>query len=311
MGAGDDAIGRYLRAVEGERQAAANTLRAYGRDLADLAGFLAGRRDGAVAVEQADRAALRDWLSDLHERNAPSTIARKLAAVRGLYRFLQREGDRPDDPAATLRTPRQMKTVPDVLSVDEAFALVAAPDDETPLGLRDRAFLEVLYGSGLRVSEVVALDLADVDLAERLVQVRQGKGGKDRVVPLTRAAVAAVRRWLRARGELAARRKGGGPPVAALFLNRFGGRLSARGVRTKADLHSLRAGLSRRVHPHVLRHSFATHLLDGGAELRHIQEMLGHASLATTQKYTHVSMEQLVQVYDRAHPRSHRKGPKT
>lgn len=302
-------IALYLRAVEGERQGAANTLRAYGRDLADLSGFLAGRRDGALELATADKAALRDWLSDLHERNAASSIARKLAAVRGFYRFLQREGLRADDPSDGLRTPRQRRDVPDVLSVDDAFALVQAPDDESGSGLRDRAIFEVLYGSGLRVSEVVGLDIADADLRERVARVREGKGRKDRIVPLTAPAVAAIRRWLARRGELLARRRGGGPENA-LFLNRFGRRLSARAVRTKTDQGALKAGLPRRVHPHVLRHSFATHLLDGGAELRHIQEMLGHASLSTTQKYTHVSMDQLMQVYDRAHPRSRRKARK-
>jgi integrase/recombinase XerC len=307
-------ISLYLRAVEGERQGAANTLRAYGRDLADLSGFLGTHEGGTRDLATADKAALRDWLSDLHERNAASSVARKLAAVRGFYRFLQREGLRADDPSEGLRTPKQSRDVPDVLSVDDAFALVAAPDDESAFGLRDRAVLEVLYGSGLRVGEVVALDLADIDLPERILRVRAGKGGKDRIVPLSRPALAAIRRWLAVRGELLARRPGAGAAAgrgraaeAALFLNRFGGRLSARAVRAKAEAHALRAALPRHVHPHVLRHSFATHLLDGGADLRHIQELLGHSSLSTTQKYTHVSMEQLTQVYDRAHPRSRRR----
>ena len=301
-----DPVDRYLRAVEGERQASAHTIRAYATDLADLAQFLAGRRDGAIALQDAQKAALRDWLSDLHDRNAPSTVARKLAAVRGFYRFLQREGERADDPAEGLRTPRQRHDVPDFLSVDEAFALMEAPDDASPLGLRDRALLETAYGSGLRVSELVGVDLADVDLASGTVRVRAGKGGKDRIVPISAPAAKAIRRWMSVRGELAAKRRTAGDPEPALFLNRFGGRLSARAMRTKSDQHAIRAGVPRRVHPHVLRHSFATHLLDGGADLRHIQEMLGHASLSTTQKYTHVSLEQLVQVYDKAHPRSRR-----
>ena len=308
MGTGADLpwIDRFLASLATERGLAANTLRAYGRDLADLASFLTAYRDGPVTVEDATVTHLRDHLSDLHERNAPSTIARKLSAIRSLYRYLVREDGRADDPAAGLRTPKQRRDVPTVVSVDDAFALMGTPDAETEYGLRDRAILELLYGAGLRVSELAALDLGDIDAEQRLLQVREGKGRKDRVVPLGAPALRALQRWLTVRGSLAAKRKRAGDG-SALFLNRFGGRLSARAVRGMADRTGLKAGLPQRLHPHALRHSYATHLLDGGADLRHIQEMLGHTSLSTTQRYTHVSLEQLMNVYDAAHPRSRKR----
>lgn len=295
-------IERFLTSLGAERRASPNTLRAYAHDLAELEAFLAGRSEGATTPLAARTADLRDHLSALFESNGAATVARKLAAIRGFYRFLQREEGRVDDPAATLRTPKVPQNLPEVLPVDDAFTLVGRPDAETALGLRDRALLELLYGSGLRVSELVHLDLGDLDLDSRLARVRGGKGGKDRVVPFGAPAVTAVRRWLAVRATLAV----AGVDTKALFLNRFGGRLSDRAVRVKTDRYSLAAGLPRRVHPHVLRHSFATHLLDGGADVRHIQEMLGHARLSTTQRYTHVSLEQLVRVYDAAHPRSRR-----
>ena len=303
----DTWIDRFLTAHKAERQSSANTLRAYGRDLADLVTFLAERAEDPTDPLRVDTPALREYLSALFERNQAATVARKLSSVRSFFRFLHREGGRTDDPAAALRTPRQRRDVPDVGSVDDAFALMDAPEAETPYGLRDRAMLELLYGSGLRVAELAALDLGDVDAAERLVNVREGKGRKDRIVPVGQPAVEALDGWLAVRGRLAAKRRGKDPDPA-LFLNRFGARLSDRYMRKLVDRHALAAGLARRVHPHALRHSFATHLLDGGANLRHIQEMLGHASLSTTQRYTHVSMERLMRVYDAAHPRSRRNG---
>ena len=299
-------VDRFLRALSTEQRVASNTIRAYGRDLADLRTFLLGYAAGPLGLCAAGPGHLRDYMSDLHERNAASTIARKLSSIHSFYRFLCREGARDDDPSALLRTPRQRRHVPNHVSVDDAFALMGAPDVETPLGARNRVILELLYGSGLRVSELVALDVADIDATERLARVREGKGRKDRVVPIGAPALAALRRWLGARGELAARSREG-EPETALLLNRFGRRLSVRAIRKITDSSGLLAGMPQRIHPHALRHSFATHLLDGGADLRHIQEMLGHASLSTTQRYTHVSLEQLMEVYDAAHPRSRAK----
>ena len=306
MSTSEQAIQRFLDAFDAERRPSPHTLRAYEADLRDLAGFLTERDGEDADIAQASRAALRDYVGALHERCAPSTGARRLAAIRAFFRRLQRDELREDDPSAALPSPKQSKRVPDFLSVDDAFAIVERPDAESVLGLRDRAILELLYGAGLRVAEAAGLDRAHVDRADATLRVQGGKGRKDRIVPLGAPALAALGRWLTVRGELAAKRKGAPRPGDddALFLNRFGRRLSARSMRTLTDRYGLRAGLSKRVHPHMLRHSYATHLLDGGAELRHIQEMLGHASLSTTQRYTHVSLEQLLSVYDGAHPRS-------
>ncbi len=299
---------RFVRALEVERRLAPRSVIAYERDLRGLAEFLRHHERGPMTLVEADRAALRDHLSALDEHDAPSTIARKLSSIRSFYRFLQREGGRDDDPAATLRSPKQPRKIPTVLSADDTTRLIERPKADTPLGLRDRALLELLYGAGLRVSEAVALDLGDVELEERQVRVRAGKGQKDRVVPICEPALRAIRRWLRLRPELAARAAATRPgDLGALFLNCHGGRLSVRAVRTLVGRHGLGAGVVSSVHPHALRHSYATHLLDGGAELRHIQELLGHASLGTTERYTRVSLARLAEVYDDAHPRSRRR----
>ena len=305
-------IEAFLDDLEERRGASANTVRAYGSDLAQFRAFLldpsraAAGGDHTSPGEEPDPGSvgihdLRAWLASLHGRGlARTTIARKLAALRSFYRFLGRCGAE-SDPASGLRSPRLAPRLPTRMEMDEVEALLHAPDPATPLGARDLAILELLYATGVRVSELVGLDLSDVNRASRILRVL-GKGGKERVVPFGEVANDALGLYLDARGRLV--REGG--EAMALLLNARGGRLSDRSVRTVVRRYLGEAGLARLsgvVTPHTLRHAFATHLLDRGADLRAIQELLGHADLATTQKYTHVSTTRLFEVYGRSHPR--------
>lgn len=307
-----DVVERYLDHLRLERGLSARTVEAYAADLAAWLEY-AGIAPPVTAADlgRLGTRDLRRWLGHLEVQGLTrSTVARKLAAVRGLFRFAVREGLLPENPAARMASPRRSRHLPRAYTVEEAAAVMAAAGDGTPAGLRDRAILELLYGCGLRVSEVSGLDLEDVDLDGCWLRV-YGKGRKERVLPLVGAAREALARYLeRGRPELARARTRGGRPAQdgdAVFLNRFGGRLSPRGVQ----LIVARAGrvVARvRAHPHLLRHTFATHLLDGGADLRAVQELLGHASLSTTQLYTHVSRARLRAVYERAHPRARPEG---
>jgi integrase/recombinase XerC len=293
-------IQRFAAHLASERRGSAHTTKAYLTDLAQYAAYLA---EAGVPLVPASAAAVRGFLARASAECGPVTLGRKLSALRTFYRFLVREGLAPANPARGVASPRRPKKLPEVLPEDEVAALVESPRLGTPLELRDRAFLELLYASGLRVSELTALDVGDLDLAEGLVRVL-GKRRKERVVPVGSAAREAARRWLdEGRPVLAA-----GPDRAragrALFLNYRGGRLTQRSVGRRLDRAVLASGLARHVHPHVLRHCFATHLLGNGADLRAIQELLGHASLSTTQRYTHLDWKRLAEVYDRAHPRA-------
>jgi integrase/recombinase XerC len=290
----DEATAAFDAYLAAERAASRHTRIAYGRDVAELRAFLA-RRGGARSPARLGTDDLRAWLADLHRTNAATSIGRKLAAIRSLYRFLVRRGHVAKDPAGVLRSPRTRRPLPKVLSVDDAFRVVEAPK-AGPLAARERAMLELLYGSGLRVSELVGVDLADLDPGAGVLRVR-GKGRKEREVPVGEIALDAIRGWLPER--LSWLQTGG--EAAALFLSRRGRRISVRQVENVVARWSVLAA-GRRVGPHALRHSFATHLLDDGADLRSIQEMLGHASLSTTEQYTHVSIDRLMEVYDRAHP---------
>jgi integrase/recombinase XerC len=294
-------IRRFAAHLETEKRASAHTLRAYLADLAQYAAFLSA--EGAPLVPSSP-ALVRAFVARAAAAAGPASLGRKLSTLRSFYRFLVREGMAPGNPARAVASPRRPKKLPQVLPEEEAAALVEAPPaSDGPLALRDRAFLELLYASGLRVSELTGLSLDDVDLGQRLVRV-VGKRRKERIVPFGRTAAEALRRWIEA-GRPAL--LGGAPaPGGALFVNRRGGRLSARSVARRIARWVLAAGLPRHVHPHVLRHSFATHLLGNGADLRGIQELLGHASLSTTQRYTHVDWKRLAEVYDRAHPRARR-----
>jgi integrase/recombinase XerC len=292
----DAAVEQFLRSLAVERGASAHTLRSYRTDLTDCAAFLAARRLGTLV--EADARTLRAYLAALHDRGlARTSIARRLAALRSFFRFLMRRGRASANPAREVSTPKLPKKLPVYLPIDESEALLRADPPPTAGGARDRAILELLYATGIRVAELAGLDVEDVSLRdwrEGAVRVL-GKGRKERVVPVGRQAVEALRAYLGERGE-----RGSGP----LFLNERGRRLTVRSVHRIVRARARAAGLHRRVSPHTLRHTFATHLLDGGADLRLIQELLGHARLGTTQKYTHVSTDRLMKVYDAAHPRA-------
>jgi len=288
----------YLR---DERNLSANTLRAYEREIAEFVAFAEGEiscpSPGAVKP-----VTVRAYLAWLHQRKlAKVSIQRALAALRTYFRFLGREGVVEANPAKVVATPRAPKPLPSVVGAPELAELLEALPD-TPAGRRDRAALELLYGAGLRASELVGLDLDDVDLGARLVRV-SGKGGKERVVPFGRVAERALRAYLPERGRwrAAATEPGADEP---LIVNQRGGRLSDRSVRRILDAAVRRVASVSRLHPHVLRHAFATHLLEAGMDLRAIQELLGHASLSTTQRYTHLDLAHLMETYRKAHPKA-------
>jgi integrase/recombinase XerC len=301
------AVERFLAFLADQRRASAQTLRAYASDLAQFGTFLTEDHFGAPAPgpEGIDVLAVRGFVASLSRSGrAKTSVARKLAAVRSFLRHAVRDGKIEASPAAAVPSPKLPRALPRNLTVDEMFALldrIPAPD---LAGLRDKAVLEMLYATGLRVGELCSLRLDHVDLAGALVRV-VGKGGKERVVPFGSKAAAALRTWLAASAQLRGAGVGAGE---AVFLNLRGGALTDRSVRRILDRRLREAAVLGHYSPHALRHSFATHLLGSGAELRAIQELLGHASLSTTQRYTHVDVDALMRVYDRAHPRAHRRG---
>ncbi|MFP3871062.1 MAG: tyrosine recombinase XerC [Syntrophobacteria bacterium] len=295
---------RYLRV---ERNYSPHTLRSYENDLRGFVSFLtetaartSGERDAEnVRPEQVSHLDVRAYLASLYRRTARRTVSRKLSALRSFFSYLIRQGHLRTNPAEMVSAPRMGKDLPRFLPVDEAFRLMEGPDTEGILGCRDRAILEVLYSCGLRVSELAGLDMPSIDLELGIIRA-VGKGGKERVVPIGSKARQALGTYLRRRGELPA----AGQESGALFLNNRGGRLSSRSIGRLVKKHIRRCGLDRPLSPHGLRHTFATHLLDAGADLRAVQEMLGHVSLSTTQRYTHLSVDKLMAEYDKAHPRS-------
>lgn len=292
----------FLQHLEHERRASPHTVSAYRRDLTQFAVFGQERRGRAVTLDDIDVLFLRGFLGQLARTVQPPSVGRKIAAIRALFRFLMRRGWVSRDPSAELVLPRVRRPLPTLVDVDAAAEIVTTPDSDGPEGLRDRAMLEVLYGSGLRVSELVGLDVADVDGAGADASVRVlGKGRKERVVPLGSQAVTALHAYLAARHALLREGSAEGER-GALFLSRNGRRIGVRRVQTLVHRYGALGAGRADLHPHALRHSCATHMLDGGADLRSIQTMLGHASLSTTQRYTHVSVDQLMKVYDAAHP---------
>lgn len=297
----------FLTSLTHERRGSAHTVRAYSRDLAEFAEFVKKKTGRPPTPGDLDMPLVRGYLASLFGHNDPSTISRKLSTLRSFGKYLVRRGVRADNPVTLVAMPRKPKVLPRFLSVDEACNVMVTPDEDTPAGRRDRALLEVMYGSGLRVSEVCALDVGDVEASQSTVRVRQGKGGKERIVPFGGAAMTALDSYLEVRSELRHPRTNVQQDPRALFLNVRGGRLTTRSVARLVNKSSTQAGTRVTVSPHALRHSCATHLLDGGADLRSIQEILGHASLRTTQRYTHLSIDHLMNVYDRAHPRAHAK----
>ena len=292
----------FLNALQTVQGASAHTIKAYAEDLNQFIDFAS--TEGVTDIQAVDPALLRSFLAHLQAQNlARASRARKTASLRSFFAYLAKHGLLPRSPAIGLRSVKTERRLPKFLRSDEIEALLAAPDAAKPLGLRDRALLETLYASGMRAGELVTLNLGDVDYDEGIIRV-VGKGDKERVTLLGRQAVFALERYIR-KGRptllLNAERDDG-----ALFVNRYGKRLSDRGVRKLFDRYCAAASTHLKITPHVMRHTFATHLLSNGADLRLIQELLGHASVATTQMYTHVTTERLQEVYEQAHPRAKR-----
>jgi integrase/recombinase XerC len=301
----DELIQTYADHLRGERQVSPHTLRNYLSDLAQFREFLSGRglclddRD-AVDVSKVDLHVARAYLASLAKHCKKSSIARKLAALKSFFRYLVAVHRLGKDPLLLIQTPKQEKPLPGFLSVDDIFQLLLGIKVRGPLDVRDRAILEFLYSTGVRVSELVGIDWADIDFQLDIVRV-VGKGSKERIVPFGWAAKEALEDY-----ALEQRKKWNSPckGAAAVFLSNRGGRITTRSVARIVEKRLRQAGIAVKLGPHGLRHTFATHLLNGGADLRVIQEMLGHASLSTTQRYTHLNLDQLTAVYDKAHPRS-------
>jgi tyrosine recombinase XerC len=293
------AIVAFVNWLQVEKGYSDNTVDGYSRDLKEFAQQLP---DG-LSIRDVRPPHVRKFVVSLHGYNSAASVARKLSALRTFFRFAQRRGLVHEDPLAGIAGPKIGKYMPVFLTVDETFALLEAPAPKDTFMLRDRAMLELLYSTGMRVSELVTRDTHHLDFVEGMLRVR-GKGRKERIVPVGRPALEAVWAWLPRRQRLLEQRAGRGKKVdnQPLFLNGRGGRLTARSVERLVKMYGERAGINQIVTPHALRHSFATHLLEMGADLRSVQELLGHASLSTTQRYTHLTIDHLAQVYDQAHP---------
>ncbi|MBN2340517.1 MAG: tyrosine recombinase XerC [Deltaproteobacteria bacterium] len=300
----DQSVDLYLAYMAYEKRMSPKTVDTYGGVLREFFQFLFNIKevDSPIGV---DPMMVRAYLGDLYGRNEASSIAKKLAALRSYFSFLKRKGLIEQNPAMHIKTPKVKKKLPHFVSVDEAVRLAESGWTDSAEGVRDKAIVELLYGSGFRVSELVSLNLDSIETDAAQVRVI-GKGNKERIVPVGRAALRAVADWVPYRSRIL--RKGKTADARALFINRDGGRLNARTVQRMVKRRGVETGTRESMHPHALRHSFATHLLDGGADLRIIQELLGHASLSTTQRYTHVSIEGLTRVYDDAHPFAKRTG---
>ncbi|HAH20078.1 MAG: tyrosine recombinase XerD [Omnitrophica WOR_2 bacterium GWF2_43_52] len=285
----DRYIEKYIRYLEIEKNASEHTILNYKKDLDEFKKFL-----GQTQVENSDYLTIRRFLGSLKEKNLKSrSVARKLSCLRSFFRFLNREGFLKNDPTSAISSPKLEKHLPIFMTEDEVTKLVEAPQSEEPAGLRDRAILETFYSTGIRISELVGLNLENIDFFSSVVKV-MGKGRKERIVPIGDRALRALRDYVEHRKL----------QTSVVFLNKNGRRITARGVRLVLDKYIQRASLRDNISPHTLRHSFATHLLNRGADLRSVQELLGHANLSTTQIYTHLTTEKLKSVYDKAHPRA-------
>jgi integrase/recombinase XerC len=305
-----DLLDQFLEHLQYERNVSEHTLRNYTSDLEQFFDYLApqrpksGTKRSLPDIKEIDHITIREWLSTLHtSQKRKSSIARKLAALRTFFQFLVREGVIETNPAKLVATPRLEKKLPRHLSIEEAIRFIETPDTETDLGKRDRAMLELLYATGVRVSELTKLNVGDLDLRQKLIRV-MGKRRKERIVPFGDPALECLQNYLNVRERFLAQAPISLRDENALFLNYQGTRITTRSVGRMVEKYiRICAGLHN-ISPHALRHSFATHLLDSGADLRDIQELLGHARLSTTQIYTHVSMEKLIEVYDKAHPKA-------
>lgn len=302
-----DLIKSFVRDLSSEKGYSGNTCRAYRHDLEEFAFYLAENhfsekgQIGAetIPVDEVDPLMIRGYLGFLHKKNSKTTMARKLSAIRSFFKHLRKLGMVPDNPADAVLTPKQGKGIPVYLSVDDMFLLLDSIKSDTLLGLRNHAIFETLYSSGIRVSELAGLNMADVRFSDRVIRVL-GKGRIERIVPIGMRALDAIKAYRERVAREAAIPAGENGP---LFLNKNNGRLTTRSIARILDKIVRECGLLMPVSPHALRHTFATHMLDAGADLRVVQELLGHKSLATTQKYTHVSVDRLMEIYDKSHPR--------
>ena len=287
--------------ISTERNYSVHTVKAYMSDIKEFVSVLNAKRklggnENEIELQSLDENSIRTYISWLYSRNKKTSISRKLASIRSFYDFLMRQGVLNNNAAKLIPTPKGEKKLPTFLTVDEVIKLVETPGTDNVYEARDRSILELLYSCGLRVSELVGIDLQNMDLNKMSVKVL-GKGNKERIVPLGSKAQAALREYIKQRPELK-------PKGDFVFVNSGGGRLTVRSIDRIIKKYATLAGISKNLSPHVLRHTFATHLLGGGADLRAIQEMLGHESLSTTQRYTHTSIEQLMEIYDKTHPRA-------
>ena len=291
-------IDEFISYIEIERNYSQHTVGSYRADLLDFREFLIRLNNSQPSIGEIDHLAIRSYLADLQERQlSRSTVLRKLSTLRSFFRYLSRRGYLDADPTSALATPKVRRKLPEFLELSEVEALLSAPDTKTIVGLRDQAILELLYSTGMRVGELLALNLSDLDRESALVKVR-GKGRKERLLPVGGPAVSALENYLARRYELS------GKPSQAIFLSQRGNRPDAKSVRRRIEKYARDAGIKKKITPHTLRHTFATHMLNAGADLRSVQELLGHASLSTTQIYTHVTADRLKQVYEKAHPRA-------
>jgi integrase/recombinase XerC len=296
-----DYVERFSTWLTVEKGYSRNTVDGYLRDLRGFIAFVGAEAE----ITSVDSHTIRAYVYKLKAKVKSATVARKLSALRTFFKFLVREQVIDRDPVAGVSRPKQAKYMPNFLSVDEVFSLLKAPGPEDTFMARDRAILELLYSTGMRVAELVSCNLGGLDFAGEMVRVR-GKGGRERLIPIGRPAIEALRTYEVHRNTLitSRQRKGAKVDRAAVFLNSRGTRLTTRSVERLVKMYAQRAGITTEVTPHALRHSFATHLLEMGADLRSVQELLGHVSLSTTQKYTHLNMDYLMEVYDRAHPKA-------
>jgi tyrosine recombinase XerC len=291
----------FIAKLEHEKGFSEHTLRAYHKDLLQFDNFL--KAEKRSSLESVNHLLLRRFLAVLRSKNySKTTIARKLASIRSFFKFLIREGELVANPFEMLRTPKQDKKLPHFLSITEVDVLLKTPDSSTVMGLRDMAIMETLYSTGIRVSELVGLDEGSIDFIAGMIKV-QGKGKKERLVPIGSPAIKAINEYIDSKSMSKKKEEKSVSRSEPLFLNKYGGRLTARSVARSLDKYLKASGINLLTSPHTFRHSFATHLLDKGADLRSVQEMLGHSSLSTTQVYTHITTERLKNVYDKAHPR--------
>ncbi|HEX30741.1 tyrosine recombinase XerC [Candidatus Poribacteria bacterium] len=291
-------IERFLRYLELERNYSPNTLRGYRSDLKEFERYI--RESGLNSVLEVDHLTVRGYLARLQLNGlSRATVQRKLSSLKTLYRFLHRMGFIEADPTASISTPRVERRLPDFLTVEEVDMLLSAPREDRPIEVRDKAMLELMYSTGVRVSELLAIDLNDIDMSEMTVRVK-GKGRKERILPFGEVAKKALERYLEIRDRMIP----AGSNCRALFVSDWGRRMTSRNFRQRLKIYTKRAGIKKKVSPHILRHSFATHMLEAGADLRAVQELLGHSNLSTTQIYTHVTAERLKRIYDKYHPRA-------